>query len=289
MAQLQIISGSALSGLGTALSSATLDVQSNPTKNNVQITNTSTTTQYITIEQIDKTEDPLFVDTMKVNSFTADAADGVPSVQAGLFNITSPSVNGGDYVGWSVGLHEFRFYAERPLTSADAIEYLSKDNDRRLYKFYWLWDSDGPTRAGNLIEKINDVQVDRMQEFNAFYKSVSFINIQPDEKSTAFNGMDIYHSGSTGIRVAASMNAAGRNPYPQSGAQGLNSDITPYVPFVTTPYSVGFLIPPNTNDLTSQTMQIFFGTTSGTVNTNKFRIRAASGLDTTVVTVFDNS
>ena len=289
MAQLQTISGSALSGLGTALSSATLDVQTNPTKNNVQITNTSTTTQYVTIEQIDKTEDPLFVDTMKINPFTVDLADGTPSVQAGLFNITSPSVNGGDYVGWSVGPHEFRFYAERPIESADAIEYLSKDNDRRLYKFYWEWDTDGPTRAGNLIAKINAVQVDRMQEFNAFYKTLSFVNIQPDEKSIVFNEMNIYHSGSTGIRVATSINSSGKNPYPQSGAQGLNSDITPYIPFVTTPYSVDFLIPPNTSDLTSNTLVIFFGTTSGTVNTNKFRIRAASGLDTTVVTVFDNS
>lgn len=269
---MQIISGSLLEGNGTLITETFDTAISLPTQNAFLITNTGSAT-YITVEVEDKTTKYFNSGSkLTVAPFAALTAGGTTS-KSGTANLAGSPDN--SVWSWSRGKVKYNFVATSttPLP-ADKIDYSSKDNEYREHTFYCEWSATAGTLGTNLVGKINEVQVDGLDEFSAAFSAFGLFYCETTVGTTKFNGMPIYRNGV----VFTTMDQLGRNPYPIAGGKIVNKHVknvdTPYVPFVAEGTHMSIIVP-NTNTLANNQMLLAFAATGGTLTPNLFRMRAA--------------
>ena len=262
-----------LLGTGVQLTGTIGTDISTPNEDDILITNSSSFMRYLTLEQISTTDDPIFTNIsggLKVSIFSTDEADGAPTNSTAI-NVTD--YPGNSFLQWSLGRHTYKFIAQKTPLPADDVIYLSPDNETRIYNFYVEWSGTNTVLATNFVNKINEVKIDRMDEFNAVFKSLGFINIDTSQPFTSqFNGVNVInHSGSV-VHTFAN----GKDPYPSPGGIPINRDLPDNLqPFIFTPRSVDIVVPPDTNNYNAYRIRL--ATATGTLNANKFRLRSAGG------------
>lgn len=278
-----IYSGSALQGTGSLINEELGTSISSISQNAITITNTGEP-NYVTIYVEDGVTEYFNTGSKLIlTPFSNTTADGeiAESTAAAL------SMNDGDWFGWSRGRVEYRFYAtsSSPLPS-DNVEYLSPDNQSRRYNYFCEYESAAGDMARNLTDKINDVNIDGLEEINAAFTNLGFVNLKTSLPTTKYNNMPMYITGT----LFATLNGNGRNPYTKAGGKLVNGHgkvnvTTPYIPFIAENTHVAFIVP-NTDSFKNERLEFTFAATNGTIAANTFRVQAAGGADTLSVEVF---
>ena len=269
---MQTISGSFLEGNGTLITETFDTAIALPTQNSFTIFNTGSST-YITVEVEDGTTAYFSTGSKAtVAPFAAGTSAGTTS-KSGTVSLSGSPDN--SVWSWSRGKVKYNFIATStsPLP-ADKIDYLSKDNEYREHTFYCEWSATAGTLGTNLVGKINEVQVDGLDEFSAAFSAFGLFYCETTVGTAKFNSMPIYRNGA----VFTTMDDLGRNPYPIAGGEIVNKHVknvnTPYIPFVADKTKLSIIVP-NTDTLNNNQMIIAFAATAGTLTPNLFRMRAA--------------
>tara|TARA_B100001564_G_C20579316_1_gene642280 strand:- start:242 stop:1105 length:864 start_codon:yes stop_codon:yes gene_type:complete len=272
----QTLTGTALEGKGSLITEAFDTSVSTPTVNVIQITNTGAST-YVNIEAEDRSQNFFTTGSnLTFAPFTDDQADGTVA-QSNLVSLGTTALNpDGSIYSWKRGKTEYQFIATSTNpTPADTVEYLSKDNEYRRYKFYFKWSATIGTLGTNLASKIDEVQVDGMDEVNAFFSGLGFFQIETTVGTTKFNNMPIFRNGS----VLSTVSGLGLNSYPIVGREKINGEgkagvNTPFLPFVGRGNALSIFVP-NTAQFQSGLIFLSLATLSGTFAANQLRMSTA--------------
>lgn len=266
----------ALEGTGSLINLTFGTAQSLPGENTISITNSGSHC-YVSVETVDGST--LYFETgskLALLPFSDIEADGVVA-ETGLGNVAGTT--DGSYFGWTAGNNEYRFYAtsSSPLPS-DNLIYKSPDNNKKLYNYYAEWSGTAATLARNIADKINDINVDGLEELNAAFTNFGFINLKTSIGTNKYNGVVIYRNTSQFI----TMNHAGRNAYPTTGGPMINGNVksttspTAPVPFIAKGTKAVFSVP-NTFQFKDSRMLCQFKAVAGTIAPNTFRVRSTGG------------
>ena len=278
-----IYSGSALQGTGSLIDQE-LDSDISTLSNNAIIITNTGEPNYVTIS-VEGGSTGYFNSGSKLilTPFSNDAANGNVS-ETGIASVAGTT--DGSYFGWTAGNNEYRFYvtSSSPLPS-DNLIYKSPDNNKKLYNYYAEWSGTAGTLARNISDKINDINVDGLEELNAVFTNLGYLSLKTSIGTNKYNGVFIYRNTSPFL----TMNHTGRNSYPSTGGSVVNghaktSFTSPNVPFVAEGTHVAFFVP-NTNTVRNNSLQFTFAAVNGTIAANTFRVQAASGVDALSVDV----
>ena len=283
----QTLTGSDLEGRGSLITEAFNTSVSTPTVNALQITNTGEST-YVNIEAEDRSQN-LFTtgSNLTIAPFTNAQAFGVISTST-LVGLGSTALNpDGSIYSWKRGKVEYQFIATstNPLP-ADTVEYLSKDNEYRRHKFYFKWSSTIGILGANLANKIDEIQIDGLDEVNAAFSAAGFFSVQTTVGTTNFNNMPIFRNGV----FFTTMSGGGRNSYPIVGREKINGEgkasvTTPFLPFVGRGNALSIFVP-NTAQFKDGIMFLSLATLSGTFAANQLRMSTAGSGENVSVLIY---
>lgn len=281
----QTLTGTALEGRGSLITEAFDTSVSTPTLNVLQITNTGGST-YLNIEAEDKSQNFFTTGSnLTIAPFQNEQAFGVVA-QSTLVGLGNTALNpDGSIYSWKRGKVEYQFIATSTNpTPVDTVEYLSKDNEYKRHKFYFKWSSTIGVLGANLASKIDEIQVDGLDEVNAAFSAAGFFSVQTTVGTTNFNNMPIFRNGV----VLTTMSGNGRNSYPIMGREKINGQgkanvTTPFIPFVGRGNALSIFVP-NTAQLKDGIIFLSLATLSGTFAANQLRMSTAgSGENISVV------
>jgi len=271
----QKLSGSALAGTGSLVTEAFGTLASLPARNSLWISN-SGEFNYITLEAVDSTS-TIFNTGSNLHLANFSAASAKGRVAQGTAKTISGTTDGSIF-SWSLGKRKFRFHvtSTSPLPP-DTLKYTTKDFEGRVYDYYATWSATAGTLARNLADKINEVDVDGLEEVGAVFTDAGFFYLKTSEKTAFYNDIKIYRNGVEFDTFSSTQ--LGFNPYSPTGGEFVNGHRDTSVdgtncPFIAEDNHLSIAVP-NTSKYDGEYLIFQVRAITGTIATNTFRVKAA--------------